>query len=130
MIVADASALFQVISWATNAAAIEARLFARAEPICVPHLVDAEIANILRRHVLAGRVDEARATQLLHDFMDFALLRFSHTLLLPRVFSLRDRVSAYDALYVALAESLSATLITCDGRLARAVHGTIIVEAF
>jgi predicted nucleic acid-binding protein len=130
MIVADASALFQLLSRGVNATAIQARLFTRSTPICAPHLVDAEIASILRKHVLSGRIARARGREALQDFLDLSLVRFPHTPLLPRVFALAHTVTAYDALYVALAESLSAPLVTCDGRLARALAGIVAVEVF
>jgi predicted nucleic acid-binding protein len=130
MIVADASALFQALDRGGGAAKIEARLFAHAEPICAPHLIDAEIASVLRKHVLAKRISEARAQAALRDYLDLTLVRFTHRPLLPRVFALRDTMTAYDALYVALAESLDATLITPDARLARAAEGVCAVEVF
>jgi predicted nucleic acid-binding protein len=130
MIVADASALLQVLSLGGNATAINARLFTRSTPICVPHLVDAEIASILRKHVLLGRIARPRARDALQDFLDLSLIRFQHTPLLPRVFALAHTVTAYDAFYVALAESLNAPLVTCDGRLARALTGIVAVEVF
>jgi predicted nucleic acid-binding protein len=128
MIVADASALFQVLDRGSEAAKIEARLFARAEPICAPHLIDAEIAHVLRKHVLAKKISETRAQAALQDYLDLRLVRFSHTPLLPRVFALRDTMTAYDALYVALAESLDAALVTRDARLALAAEGVVAVE--
>ncbi len=130
MIVVDASALFQVLDRESGVAEIEARLFARAEPLCAPHLIDAEIAHVLRKHVLAKKISEARAQAALQDYLDLRLLRFSHAPLLPRVFALRDTMTAYDALYVALAESLDATFVTRDARLARAAEGLVAVEGF
>jgi predicted nucleic acid-binding protein len=130
MIVADASALFQVLDQGGNSAAVDARLFGRPEPICVPHLVDAEIASVLRTHLLLGRIAGSRARAMLRDFLDLALIRFPHADLLSRVFELAHTLTAYDALYVALAESLAAPLITCDRRLARACAGIIAVEVF
>ena len=130
MTVADASALFQILDRGGNAAAIEARLLSRSEPICVPYLVDAEIASVLRKHVLLGRIPRPRARESLQDFLDLSLVRFEHAPLLPRVFALMHTVTAYDALYAALAESLNAPLVTCDGRLARALTGIVAVEVF
>jgi predicted nucleic acid-binding protein len=130
MIVADASALFQALDRGNGGTKIEARLFAHAKPICAPHLIDAEIAHVLRKHVLAKKISETRAQAALQDYLDMKLVRFSHTFLLPRVFALRHAMTAYDALYVALAESLSATLVTRDARLARAAEGLCAVEAF
>jgi predicted nucleic acid-binding protein len=130
VIVADASALFQVLGGASPGERIEARLFGRGEAIFAPHLVDAEIVSVLRRHVLAKQLAEARARAMLRDYLDISLTRLPHTPLLPRVFALRHTMTAYDALYVALAESLGATLVTRDGRLARAAEGVCAVEVF
>ncbi len=130
MIVADASALFQVLGGASKGEPIEARLFDRAEPIFAPHLVDAEIMSVLRRHVLTGRLAERRARAMLKDYLDISLTRLPHTPLLPRAFALRHTMTAHDALYVALAESLDATLVTRDGRLARVAEGVCRVEGF
>jgi predicted nucleic acid-binding protein len=130
MIVADASALFQLLDQGGSSVAVDARLFGRPEPICVPHLVDAEIASVLRKHLLLGRITASRAREMLRDFLDLALLRFPHADLLSRVVELAHSVTAYDAVYVALAESLDAPLITCDRRLARASAGIIAVEVF
>lgn len=130
MIVADASALFEVLDRSKDGVKIEERLFAHSEPVCAPHLVDIEIASVLRKHVLAKRIGEKRARAALQDFLDMALMRFSHSVLLPRVFELRQTITAYDAVYVALAESLGATLVTCDEKLARAAAGVCKVEVF
>ena len=88
-------------------------------------MLDAEIASVFRKHVLAGRLREARARQGLEDFLNLPILRFAHAALLPRVFDLRATITAYDAIYVVLAESLGATLVTCDERLARAAAGIV-----
>jgi predicted nucleic acid-binding protein len=130
MIVADASALFQLLDRGGAAARIEDRLFARAEPICVPHLADAEIASVLRKHTLLKRIGVVRAREALQDYLDLPLTRFPHAPLMARAFALRHTMTAYDAFYVALAESLSATLVTCDRRLAKAAQATVAVEAF
>ena len=127
MIVADASALFQVLGGDER---IVARMFDRAEPICAPYLLDAEIASILRRHVLARTLAVSRARSMLSDYLDIAVTRWPHTLLLPRAFALRDTMTAYDALYVALAELLDATLVTRDARLARAAEGIVATDVF
>jgi predicted nucleic acid-binding protein len=66
----------------------------------------------------------------LQDFLDLRLMRFAHTFLPPRAFALRNAMTAHDALYVALAESLDATLVTRDERLARAAERVVAVEMF
>jgi predicted nucleic acid-binding protein len=53
----------------------------------------------------------------MEDLRDWPAERFGHRMLLARAWELRDRVRTWDALYVALAEALDATLITLDERL-------------
>lgn len=121
MAVVDASALLEVLLRTPSARAVEQRLFGRRRVLHVPHLVDVEIAQVLRRYALAGELDAARGREALSDLADFPLRRYQHAFLLPRIWELRSNFTAYDAAYVALAEALDAPLITCDGRLATAV---------
>lgn len=74
---------------------------------------------MLRRYESVGRISAGRAVEALQDYGDFVLTRYPHDFLLPRVWDLRKNLSAYDAIYVALAEVLDAPLITTDSRLAR-----------
>lgn len=89
----------------------------------LPHLAVVETASVLRGWVLGGHVSEARARAALADLAAFPATRWPAEPLLPRLWELRDNLSAYDATYVALAESLDATLVTADARLARALAG-------
>ncbi|WP_197379972.1 type II toxin-antitoxin system VapC family toxin [Mycolicibacterium mengxianglii] len=98
----------------------QARRLVGAETINVPHLIDAEVVNGLRRLVTAGKVAEAKARSALAVWRELGLLRYSATPLFERVWDLRAAVSAYDAMYVALAENLQCTLVTADARLAGA----------
>ena len=120
MIVADASALVDVLLRMREADAIEARLLNSGLALHVPHLIDAEVAHALRRHAAAGVIGAERGRDLLADFVDLPMQRHPHDWLLPRVWELRHNLTAYDALYVALAEALDAPLVTRDGRLAAA----------
>lgn len=122
MIVADASALLELLLGTTRAERVGARALAAGERLHAPHLLDVEIAQALRRLVQLGNLSATRAEQALEDFQDFVIERHAHTELLPRIWRLRESVSAYDAAYLALAEALPAPLLTCDGRLAR-THG-------
>ena len=78
-----------------------------------------------------GRMDRERTVEALEDYLDLPLTRHRHRSFLGRVLELRDNFTAYDAVYVALAERLGAELLTTDGRLARAVlrHSTVSVNA-
>lgn len=122
MIVADASVVLDLLVNGPPAERIVRRLRRPDEALHAPHLLDAEVAQVLRRWELAGEVSGARAAEAVNDFLALPLTRHAHVPLLPRVWELRHSVSAYDGLYVALAEALDAPLVTRDARLARA-HG-------
>lgn len=92
----------------------------RIPQLHVPHLVDSEVVSGLRRLAVRGRVDADAAWHILHVWQRLAMTRYPVTALLPRVWELRETVSASDASYVALAEALGCGLLTADARLARA----------
>ena len=83
-----------------------------------PHLLDVEVTHALRRHFLQGAIDEQRGQEALNDLAAWPLTRHVHGPLVPRIWALRNNVTAYDAAYIALAEMLHAPLLTCDSRLA------------
>ena len=115
----DASAVVElVVEPKAMTAALRSRL--RDDPdIHVPHLVDAEVANALRRKLLAGRLDVLRARRAIRRLTAMRLVRWQQTPLLGRALALHDQLSAYDAIYVAMAEATGATLLTSDARMAR-----------
>lgn len=119
MIVVDASAVLELLLRGPSAAAVAARI-GGDEGLHAPHLLDLEVAQVLRRYALAGALAEERGRQALEDLGDLDLERHAHDLFLPRIWSLCQRVTAYDASYLALAEALPAPLVTLDRRLARA----------
>ena len=92
----------------------------RGSKLLAPELLDAEVLSVLRHATLAKRLKERRAQQAIEDLRDWRVDRVRHRDLLAEAWSLRARVSAYDAFYVALAQSRRATLVTADGPLARA----------
>jgi predicted nucleic acid-binding protein len=77
---------------------------------------------------MLGRLDDTAARQAVEDLRDWPAERFGHRMLLARAWELRDRVRTWDALYVALAEALDATLITLDERLGRVAELDCRVE--
>lgn len=95
-------------------------MFAGGESLHAPHLIDIEVTQVLRRYALAGIASVSRCEEGLAAFALFRVSRHSHASLLARVWQLRSNLTAYDAVYVALAESLGATLLTGDRRLANA----------
>lgn len=93
-----------------------------------PHLIDAEVGQALRREAAAGRLGGDAAGEALIDLARMRLRRIDHVGLLSRAWELRDNISFYDSLYVALAELLEAPLLTLDRRLARAARDATAVS--
>ncbi len=118
MIVVDASALLEVLLRMPAGRAVEDRLLAPGQTLHVPHLLDVEVAQVIRRYAVGGEISEARGRMALGDLAELPLRRYPHDFLLPRVWELRHNLTAYDAVYVALAEVLDAPLLTRDRRLA------------
>lgn len=120
MIVVDASALLELLLRTQAAAIVGERLRREKETLHAPHLLDLEIAQVLRRYARGREVSSERCRTALHDLVNFPLIRHPHVILLDRIWELRDSLTAYDAAYVALAEALDAPLLTRDERLAAA----------
>ena len=117
MLVVDASCLYEVVAGAANAEPIRERLAADPD-LAAPHVIDVEVLGVIRREFLAGRLDGTAANQAVEDLRDWTGERFGHRALIARAWELRANVRGWDAMYVALAEALRATLITTDARLA------------
>lgn len=115
MIVLDASA---ALSSLLNAG--PARQALADEQLHAPHLIDSEVASGLRRHVGTRRIAAEAGWAALGAWRRLGLTRYAVHGLLDRVWELRENLSAYDAGYVALAESLDCSLVTADARLSRA----------
>ena len=115
LVVLDASVLVNalLIDGASRAHLADANLQA-------PELIDAELLSVLRKLVLGNQLPEQHALQALITAQQLGLRRHASRHLWPRAWELRANLSAYDALYVALAEQLSATLLTADSRVSRA----------
>lgn len=120
MIVVDASALLEFLLQTPLGTRVEARLFRDGDEFHTPHLVDVEVTQGLRRLVRSGEVSPDRAIEAIADLVDLDLHRHAHLDLLTRAWKLRENVTAYDAMYVALAEALDAAVVTCDAPLATA----------
>jgi len=118
MLVVDASCLYEVVAGTAGAEQIRRRLVADPDHVA-PHVIDVEVLGVIRRDFLLGRLDGTAATQAVDDLRNWPGERFGHRPLLERAWDLRTNVRGWDAMYVALAEALQATLITTDERLAR-----------
>lgn len=114
----DASAALELLLNTSRAEAVATRVFADGQSLHAPHLIDVEVAHVLRRLVRRAELDEPRACQALDDLADLSLVRYSHESLMPAIWAMRDNATAYDAAYLALTDALDACLLTCDSALA------------
>jgi predicted nucleic acid-binding protein len=128
VIVLDASAAIECLLQSPAGIKIERRLFSSSESLHAPHLLDVEVAQVLRRYVRERIIGAQRGQEALEDLADLPLSRYPHDFLIPRVWELRTTLTAYDAVYVALAELLDAPLLTCDGKIASASGHSANVE--
>lgn len=119
MLVLDASVLANLVA-DDGADGAEVRALVRSERVVLPDLADVETLAVLRKRWIAGDLDDARFSQAVTDLADLPLPRVPARPLLERMGELRANLTAYDAVYVALAEITDAELLTADGRLSRA----------
>jgi predicted nucleic acid-binding protein len=120
VIVLDASAAIEWLFQSPLGVKIDHRIFAFSESLHAPHLLDVEVAQVLRRYVREKTITAKRGEEALEDLGDLPLRRYPHDFLIPRIWELRATLTAYDAAYVSLAELLDAPLLTCDGKIAAA----------
>lgn len=119
MIVLDASAAIDLLLDLPPHGSTIARLVtAEAPDVAAPHLLDVEVGQVLRRWILAGKLTVVRARAAMADLADLTLIRYEHGPLVDRALDLCANATVYDGVYLALAEALSATLVTLDAKLA------------
>jgi predicted nucleic acid-binding protein len=127
VIVVDASAILSVLIADTESKKIE-ELITAEDWLVAPELIDVEIVNALRRLERLRSVTAPHAVALLSQYLRLRLLRFSATELIREIWRMRHGLTAYDAAYVALAQSLDLPLYTRDTKLAAtAGHGAKII---
>lgn len=119
MLVVDASVLFEVLADTPGAESAREHLEGDDDH-AAPHLVDAEVLAVIQAEHRQGALDATAAAQAVEDLRAWPGERWSHRPFLARAWELRSNVRGYDALYVALAEAMGATLVTLDRRLAHA----------
>lgn len=116
--VIDASAAFEYLLNTPKGQRVS-ELIQDVPPIA-PEMLDAEVLSALRSAVMRGEIDESQALTALEDLADWPIERVSHRFLVRSAWQFRHNVSAYDALYIALADQRGMPLLTADGHLARA----------
>ena len=119
MIVLDASATVELLLRSSRGSQVRQRLN-QDRDLHAPYLLDIEVMHALRQLVRSHKLEPTRGVLALEDFRDLNIRRYPHVPLMSRIWALRHNLSAYDATYVVLAETLRASMITCDEKLASA----------
>lgn len=117
MIVIDASVVVDIVTASERSALLRGRL--QDTQVFAPYLIDLEVLHSIRRQQYRGLISLARCAVAVVNLQSMVILRHPHEPLIDRIWELRNNLTAYDAAYVALAETLGATLITRDARMAR-----------
>ena len=128
--VLDASVVVELVLGTRIGARIRERLHDPMISLHGPELLDLEVLNVLRRYVRAGTVAADRAEAAVRRLDELDLQRHRHGPMLPRIWSWRANLTAYDAAYVALAEVVDCPLLTTDARLSKAPGLPVSVELF
>jgi predicted nucleic acid-binding protein len=127
VIVSDASAVCELLMRRPAARRMTELILADGASVHAPDLMSVEVLHVIRRLARNGAITAGRADAMRHDLADLPIHVYPARPLLARAWALRDNITVYDALYVALAEALDATLVTADHALARAAAMTTAV---
>lgn len=128
MIVLDTSAVIELLLNLPLGVAVRQRLADPDVQLHAPQLLPVEVVQVLRRRVAAGITTTDDASYALDALVDLDISLHDHVLLINRAWELRENITAYDAMYVALAELLDAPLLTADATLARSPGSHAVVE--
>jgi predicted nucleic acid-binding protein len=128
VIVVDASAITELLLQTTLGTRVEERLYREDDEFHAPHLLDVEVLSALRRLVQVGEMRRARAEEAIQDLGSLRIVRHRHLDLATRAWGLRENLTMYDAMYVALAEALNAVVITCDRPFGAAAGHAVRIE--
>ena len=124
------------MTWVADASSVVAYLLGEGSDaerdgllgdVHAPGLIDIEVTHTLRGLLRGAKVNLATAESGRAELAQLGVHRHPDAHLLRRAWELRDVCTTYDALYVALAEALDATLLTRDARLAHGVKGFVNV---
>ena len=128
MLVLDASIVLELLINGRRASRIRRLLEHSTGSWHAPELIDVEVVQVLRRYVLHGWIEPVHGETAIQALRDFDLVRHEHSWMLPRVWQLRNNLTAYDAVYLTLAEALPARLVTADRAFASVAGDQITVE--
>lgn len=128
MIVVDASAVVELLLGGERAEPVLSWIESEEGGLHAPGLLDVEVSQALRRMAANGVMGDSRARAAMEILQELPVTRHLETPLLPRIWQLRDNLTAYDAAYVALAGAIGCPLLTFDAALARAPGLAVPVE--
>ncbi len=128
MIVVDASVIVHLILPSVTNSYIRERVFDSGKSLHAPQLLDIEIIQVLGRYQRRAELTKPLLQRAFEDFQGLSISRHAHAVLVDRIWQLRNALTAYDAAYLALAEALNATLLTCDSGLARIASLSVKTE--
>jgi len=120
VIIIDASLAIDIALATADGWRLQKRVRADGRPLGAPELIDLEVLQALRRQVRRGEIETAQAEDALEILDALPVERFGHQIVSRRVWALRDNLTAYDAVYFALAELLDASLWTRDRKFRNA----------
>ena len=129
MLVVDTSAVLDALVGREPPVGLIERLATDGD-LHAPHLIDVEFLHALRQLSFSGKLTDDRAADVRTDFSELALVRYPHEELGDRIWALRHNITAYDAAFVALSETLGVPLVTCDAKLAAAPGLGAQIELF
>jgi predicted nucleic acid-binding protein len=128
VIVTDASVVLEVILRTQTGMKIQGRVLSARETLHAPHLIDLEVCQVLRRYLHNRQLTADRAYDAMEDFQSMRIFRYPHQVFWKRIWELRNNMTAYDAAYIAVAETISAPLLTTDKRLASTQNHSAKIE--
>jgi predicted nucleic acid-binding protein len=127
VIVLDASVVVELLMNGPLADSMRRELVGWGEAFIVPHLLDVEVASALRSLAAGARIDSHLSDQLLTELAALPAERYAHTPLLGRMWELRHNFTAYDAVYIALAEATDSILYTSDAKLCKGHRAEVVL---
>ena len=123
-VVVDASAVSGLVLSRGRGEQIARAIANRA--VFAPQLRVPAVLSALRGWVLGGRLGPERAAGALDDFRDLDITLIDMVTFIDDVWRLRNSITAYDALYVALARTMRCPLLTLDMKLVAALPPDIL----
>jgi predicted nucleic acid-binding protein len=129
-VVIDCSALVRVLTDHSPAGRAVRDRLRGVDALAAPGLLDYELVSALFGMVRGGKLAEKEAAKAMADYQALAITRHETLILWQRVRELHHNISAYDAQYVALAETLGVPLVTSDARIQRSGAAKCTIEVF